>query len=79
MAAGAEKRRRPITGAVGRADAGPSRIEQAERFAVAREPFTVENATMTPTLNIRRREAPKRYGAARAALYARAARENSSA
>ena len=78
MAAGAEKRRRPITGAVARADAGPSRIEQAERFAVAREPFTVENATMTPTLNIRR-EAPKRYGVARAALYARAARENSSA
>ena len=64
--------RAAVGAAVARANAGLSRIEQVKRFAIAREPFTVENATMTPTLKIRRHEVLKRYGAELDALYARA-------
>ena len=54
--------RNALGAAVARANRGLSRIEQVKRFAVAREPFTVDGGTMTPTLKIRRHEVLKRYG-----------------
>ncbi len=39
-----------------------SPIERVRRFIVAREPFTVENQMMTPTLKVRRHEIVVAYG-----------------
>ena len=58
-----------VGAAVARANRGLSRIEQVKRFAIAREPFTVDGGTMTPTLKIRRHEVLKRYGGALESLY----------
>jgi len=43
--------------------------EKVRKFAVAREPFTIENEQMTPTLKIRRHVIGKAYGPALDALY----------
>ncbi|MFQ5971690.1 MAG: AMP-dependent synthetase/ligase [Alphaproteobacteria bacterium] len=46
-----------------------SRIEQVRRFAIATEPFTTENAMMTPSLKIRRHVITDRYGDRLEGLY----------
>jgi long-chain acyl-CoA synthetase len=45
-------------------------IEKVRRFAVAAEPFTIENQQMTPTLKIRRHIIARSYGPVLEALYA---------
>ncbi len=44
-------------------------LERVRRFLVAREPFTVDNAMMTPTLKIRRHKIQAAYGAELDGLY----------
>ncbi|MFO1056058.1 MAG: long-chain fatty acid--CoA ligase [Dongiaceae bacterium] len=46
-----------------------SQIERIRRFAVAREPFTIENGLLTGSLKVRRHKVKEQYRAALAALY----------
>jgi long-chain acyl-CoA synthetase len=46
-------------------------FERIRRFMVTLEPFTIENAMLTPSLKIRRHKIRERYGDALAALYDR--------
>jgi long-chain acyl-CoA synthetase len=46
-----------------------SNIEKVRRFIVAPEPFTVDNALMTPTMKIRRHKINEIYRAALEGLY----------
>ncbi len=55
--------------AVARANAELSSIERIKRFAIAAEPFTVENGEMTPTLKVRRHAVTARYGEVLEGLY----------
>ena len=48
---------------------GLSIVEKIRRFAVAAEPFSIENEQMTPTMKIRRHVIGKKYGAMLDALY----------
>ena len=50
-----------IAAAVERATAGLSPIERVKRFALAPEPFTIDNGELTPTLKIRRHAITARY------------------
>jgi long-chain acyl-CoA synthetase len=59
--------------AVARVNARLSVTEKIRRFAVAAEPFTIENEQMTPTLKIRRHVIKKIYGPTLEALYRRSA------
>jgi long-chain acyl-CoA synthetase len=43
--------------------------ERIRRFALAAEPFSIENAQMTPTLKVRRHEVLNRYQATLDSLY----------
>ncbi|MFQ5984871.1 MAG: AMP-dependent synthetase/ligase [Alphaproteobacteria bacterium] len=61
--------REAIGRAVARANEGLSVIEQVRRFAVAPEPFRVDNGLMTPTLKIRRHRILARYRSVLEALY----------
>jgi long-chain acyl-CoA synthetase len=54
--------RKYIGEAVERVNRGLSGIERVRKFALAAEPFSVENGQLTPTLKIRRHEIRKRYG-----------------
>jgi long-chain acyl-CoA synthetase len=54
---------------VDRVNANLSPIEKVRRFIVAREPFTVANQQMTPTLKVRRHAVRAAYGADLDALY----------
>jgi long-chain acyl-CoA synthetase len=54
--------RKYIGEAVERVNRGLSGIERIRKFALAAEPFSVENGQLTPTLKIRRHEIRKRYG-----------------
>jgi long-chain acyl-CoA synthetase len=63
--------RQAIRDAIERANAELSPIERVRRFALAEEPFTVDNDLMTPTLKIRRHLIREKYGAALEALYGR--------
>jgi long-chain acyl-CoA synthetase len=63
--------RQAIRDAIERANAELSPIERVRRFALAEEPFTVDNDLLTPTLKIRRHLIRERYGAALEALYGR--------
>jgi long-chain acyl-CoA synthetase len=51
--------REAIATAVERANHDLSSIERIKRFAIAREPFSIENGQMTPTLKVRRHEVLK--------------------
>ena len=44
-----------------RAGEGLSPVEKVKRFAIAAEPFAIENGEMTPTLKIRRHAIVDRY------------------
>jgi long-chain acyl-CoA synthetase len=55
--------------AVDRVNADLSVIERIRRFAVAGEPFTIENEQLTPSMKIRRHVISKVYGERLDALY----------
>jgi long-chain acyl-CoA synthetase len=57
--------------AVDRVNVKLSPIERIRRFAVAPEPFTTDNAMLTPSLKIRRHVIRERYGDMLARLYDR--------
>lgn len=54
--------RKEIAAAINRANAAVSIIEKVRKFVIAPEPFTVENAQLTPTMKIRRHVLKKAYG-----------------
>jgi long-chain acyl-CoA synthetase len=58
-----------VTEAVERVNKDLSAIERVRRIMLTAEPFTVENAMMTPTLKIRRHKIRERYGAELDRLY----------
>ncbi len=60
-----------MSAAVARASEAFSQHEKVRRFVLADEPFTVDNAMMTPTMKIRRSQVLERYGERLEALYAR--------
>ncbi len=55
--------------AVQRANAKLPAVERIRRFIIARQPFSVDNEQMTPTLKVRRHVVRKVYGAELEALY----------
>ena len=55
--------------AVTRINGQLSNIEKVRKFIVANEPFTIDNAQMTPTLKVRRHKIKEVYGEALDALY----------
>jgi long-chain acyl-CoA synthetase len=58
-----------IEKAIERVNAQLSAAERIRRFVLAREPFTVSNEMMTPTLKVRRHKVREVYGAALERLY----------
>jgi long-chain acyl-CoA synthetase len=58
-----------IGAAVARVNAELPPVERVRRFIIAREPFTVANGQMTPTLKIKRFAIRQAYGAQLQALY----------
>ena len=61
--------RRAVGHAVERANGKLSVIEKVKHFVVADQPFTVENAMMTPTMKPRRHAILRRWGAALDQMY----------
>ena len=61
--------RSALRDAVDRVNRELSVIEKVRQFAFADEPFSIENAEMTPSLKIRRHKLKERYGARLDALY----------
>lgn len=61
--------RKALGQVVERVNARLSNIEKVRRFAIAREPFSIENGQMTPTLKIRRHVITKAYGTVLEELY----------
>jgi long-chain acyl-CoA synthetase len=61
-----------IAAAVERVNKSLSNLEKIRRFALASEPFTIENEMLTPSMKIRRHKIRERHGAALDALYERA-------
>jgi long-chain acyl-CoA synthetase len=55
--------------AVDHVNRGLSVVERVRRFAVATEPFSIDNEQMTPTMKIRRHVIAKKYGPMLDALY----------
>jgi long-chain acyl-CoA synthetase len=62
-----------LMAAVDRVNAKLSPIERIRRFAIAAEPFTTDNAMLTPSLKIRRHKIRERYGETLDRLYDKAA------
>ncbi len=60
---------RALGAAIDRVNANLSTIERIRRFAVAAEPFTIENAMLTPSLKIRRHKIREAYGGVLERLY----------
>ncbi|TMJ20443.1 MAG: long-chain fatty acid--CoA ligase [Alphaproteobacteria bacterium] len=60
-----------LSAAVDRVNADLSVIEKVRRFIVADEPFTVENAMLTPSIKIRRHVIKEAYGERLDGLYKR--------
>jgi long-chain acyl-CoA synthetase len=58
-----------LSAAVDRVNAELSVIEKVRRFIIAEEPFTVENAQLTPSIKIRRHVIKEIYGPRLDALY----------
>jgi len=61
--------RAALSKAVERVNQARSPHERVRRFTLAREPFTVENQMMTPTLKIRRHRVQAAYGEKIEGLY----------
>jgi long-chain acyl-CoA synthetase len=61
--------RAAIRAAIDRVNHDLSVTEKIRQFAFADEPFSIDNAMMTPSLKIRRSPIRERYGARLAALY----------
>ena len=61
--------RTAIRSAIDRVNADLSVIEKVRQFALADEPFSIENEEMTPSLKIRRHKLKERYGERLDALY----------
>lgn len=61
---------RAVAAAVDRVNGRLSAIERIRRFAIAREPFTIDNDQLTPTLKVRRHVIRAVYGKTLDALYA---------
>jgi len=61
--------RNALRPAVERVNARLSNIEKVRRFIIAREPFTTDNALLTPTMKIRRHTIREVYGEVLEALY----------
>ena len=53
-----------------RVNAGLSQVERVRRFAVAAEPFSIENGQLTPTLKVRRHKVIDAYAEVLETLYA---------
>jgi long-chain acyl-CoA synthetase len=62
---------RAVNAAVDRVNASLSVIEKVRRILIADEPFTIENAQLTPSLKVRRHVLRDVYGERLAALYHR--------
>ena len=62
---------RAVSAAVDRVNSELSVIEKVRRFVIADEPFTVENAQLTPSIKIRRHVIKELYGERLDALYKR--------
>jgi long-chain acyl-CoA synthetase len=60
---------RALSASVDRVNADLSVIEKVRRFIIADEPFSVENAQLTPSMKIRRHVINQAYGERLAALY----------
>jgi long-chain acyl-CoA synthetase len=58
-----------VSAAVDRVNAGLPVAERIRRFVIAREPFSIQNGLMTPTLKIKRHAIRDVYGESLAALY----------
>ena len=58
-----------IAAAVDRVNAALPMAERIRRFVVAREPFSIQNGLMTPTLKIKRHAIRDVYGESLAQLY----------
>ncbi|PPR18038.1 MAG: Long-chain-fatty-acid--CoA ligase FadD15 [Alphaproteobacteria bacterium MarineAlpha9_Bin7] len=63
------RRRDAISDAVHRANKSLSVIEQIRRFALAEQPFTVDNEMLTPTMKNRRHKIIEHYGETIETLY----------
>lgn len=61
--------KKALTVAVGRINNRLTNLEKVRRFAIATEPFSVENEQMTPTLKVRRHVIKGVYGEDLEALY----------
>ena len=61
--------RKALAQAVDRVNENLSNIEKVRRFIIAEEPFTIDNALMTPTMKIRRHKILQIHGERLAALY----------
>jgi long-chain acyl-CoA synthetase len=68
-ATGPDNPRAALDKAVERANAKLALPERVRKFVVASEPFTIENAQMTPTLKVRRHVVRELYAGALEALY----------
>jgi long-chain acyl-CoA synthetase len=62
---------RALAAAVDRVNKTLSKLENIRRFALAPEPFSIENKMLTPSLKIRRHKIRERHRAALDALYER--------
>lgn len=58
-----------VRAAVDRVNKDLSVVEKVRRFAIADEPFTIENEEMTPSMKIRRHKIKERYGERLDGLY----------
>lgn len=61
-----------LGGAVDEVNRGLSSVEKIRRFAIAPEPFTIDNGQLTPTLKIRRHVITRNYASVLEALYDKA-------
>ncbi len=61
--------RAALSAVVDRVNANLSTLEKVRRFAILREPFTVDNGMLTPTMKIRRHKIREAYGEVIDSLY----------
>jgi len=64
-----EDLRKQLSAVLTRVNKQLSNIEKVRKFIIAPEPFTIENAQMTPTLKVRRHKLKEAYGDLLDALY----------
>jgi long-chain acyl-CoA synthetase len=66
---GDEGLRKALGAAVERVNRELNGLERVRRFAIAPEPFSIENEMMTPSMKVRRHVVRRRYGALLDKLY----------